>query len=157
MLIEVPSPLNHYHADHVERITASLKYWSGRVLDENNSPEQSAKSLYHAPFALLSHDAGEEPRLTYANLTAQRLFGMTWEEMIGLPSRETAETQRRESRAEVLKQVAERGYTDGYSGIRIGKGGRRFRIEQVTLWNLRGADGEFAGQAALIEAWADLD
>ncbi len=151
-----PGPDNHYLATQVEPMLSSLVYWSGRKLADAATPALRAENIYHAPFALLAHDGGEEPHITYANLAGQRLFGMSWEEIIGLPSRETAEEERRESRAEVLRQVAEQGYVDGYSGVRIGKGGRRFRIEQVTLWNLRGEEGAYLGQAALIEGWSEL-
>jgi hypothetical protein len=43
----------------------------------------------------------------------------------------------------------------GYQGRRIAKSGRRFLIQDVTVWNLVDADGILRGQAALIRRWSD--
>jgi hypothetical protein len=53
--------------------------------------------------------------------------------------------------------VREHGFVDDYSGIRISKNGRRFRIRQATVWNLVDASGAFAGQAATFGRWEFLE
>ncbi len=40
--------------------------------------------LYDAPAALLMHGMEADPVFCYANRTAQRLWGLTWDEFIGL-------------------------------------------------------------------------
>ncbi|MEV6285610.1 MEKHLA domain-containing protein [Kribbella sp. NPDC051770] len=112
--------------------------------------------LDNADYGLLAHDTSADPLFTYANATALRLFEYSAEEFRGLPSRLSAEPDRQEDRDEFLKRVEKNGFGSGYSGVRISKSGRRFRIENVTLWNLVDADGASHGQAARIGSWTDL-
>ncbi|WP_033341601.1 MEKHLA domain-containing protein [Catenuloplanes japonicus] len=114
---------------------------------------EAAEWLYEAPFGLLAHDTAPDPLFTYANLTAQQLFGYTWDEFLGLPSRLSAGTQDQESRRIFMDSVRLKGFAENYRGPRVTKDGRAFWIEDVTIWNLRGADGTPAGQAALIRRW----
>jgi len=53
----------------------------------------------------------------------------------------------------LLAQVTEHGFIDDYSGIRISKSGRRFRIGRATVWNLVTERGEPCGQAATFDRW----
>ncbi|MFI1052747.1 MEKHLA domain-containing protein [Streptomyces griseoruber] len=59
-------------------------------------------------------------------------------------------------RAAFVRSVAERGYTSGYRGLRIAESGRRFWIEDVTMWNLVDADGSHHGRAAVFRSWTDV-
>jgi hypothetical protein len=93
----------------------------------------------------------------YANLAAQRLFGFTWREFIGLPSRLSAEAPERVERERLLARVASHGYIDDYSGVRISKSGQRFRIHRATVWNLTDAHGHRLGQAAQFAEWTPCD
>ena len=118
-------------------------------------PDATARWLYEdAPFGVLAHDGADDPRFTYANLTAQRCFEYDWAEFVGLPSRFSAEPDRREDRQRLLDAVHEKGYATGYRGRRIAKSGRRFWIEDVTMWNLV-QDGVLVGQAATFPRWTD--
>jgi PAS domain S-box-containing protein len=108
-----------------------------------------ARWLYEeAPFCLLAHDGAADPRFIYANRSAQRCFEYRWEELVGLPSRLSAAPDAREERARLLASVARHGYATGYRGLRVAKSGRRFWIEDVSVWNLIDADGSTRGQAA---------
>ena len=78
---------------------------------------------------------------------------MSWEELTRTPSRLTAEAPNREERARLLAAVAQRGFIDDYSGVRISKTGRRFRIAQATVWNLVTETGAPCGQAAMFGEW----
>ncbi|MFZ5474004.1 MAG: MEKHLA domain-containing protein, partial [Pseudomonadota bacterium] len=91
-----------------------------------------------------------------ANLTAQHLFEMSWDEIVGLPSRYSAEPMLREERERLLARVRDQGFIDDYSGIRIGKSGRRFSIHAATVWNLFDQAGNPAGQAACFSDWRRL-
>ncbi|GLS45626.1 MEKHLA domain-containing protein [Methylobacterium brachythecii] len=101
-----------------------------------------------APFALLAHDTDADPLFVYANRMAQESFGYALDEMIGMPSRLSAEAPDRSERDRLLAAVARDGYVAGYSGVRIAKSGRRFPIVDVTVWQLRDEAGIDHGQAA---------
>jgi len=45
---------------------------------------------------------------------------------------------------------------DDYAGVRISKHGRRFMIEQATVWNLIDGHGKYCGQAAMFGVWRML-
>jgi hypothetical protein len=93
----------------------------------------------------------------YANETALALFGWSWEEITHMPSRLSAEPVARAERERLLRTVAEQGYIDDYCGVRIGCRGRRFRIENATVWTLLDPSGIPCGQAALIRRWTFLE
>jgi hypothetical protein len=104
-----------------------------------------------APFCLLAHDGGADPRFVYANQTAQRCFEYPWNEIVGLSSRLSAVPDVRQERAALLAKVAHSGFAEGYRGLRVAKSGRRFWIEDVTVWNVLGPAGQFMGQAATYQ------
>jgi hypothetical protein len=52
--------------------------------------------------------------------------------------------------------VSRHGFIENYSGIRISKRGRRFRIDKATVFNLLDPAGHYLGQAATFAAWAPL-
>ena len=153
-----PGPENAYLQGHTALLLRAYRHWTGRdLVDPNLSPAAAARALYHAPFAVLSHDAAPDPRFTYANLTAQRLFEMAWPEIVGLPSRHSAEPLVQEERERLLARVAEQGYIDDYCGVRIARSGSRFRIRDATVWNLIDEQGRPCGQAACFSDWQALD
>ena len=115
-----------------------------------------ARALYAAPFAVLSHGTDADPILNYANRTALTLWETTIEVLTATPSRLTAEPMAREAREKVMGEVTRIGFVTGYSGVRIAATGRRFRIENVTIFNLANPDGTFAGQAATFDRWSDV-
>ncbi len=49
-----------------------------------------------------------------------------------------------------------RGYARDYRGERTARSGRRFWIEDTTIWNLLDTEGVLHGQAALIRGWSDV-
>ncbi|CAL1240781.1 MEKHLA domain-containing protein [Candidatus Methylocalor cossyra] len=151
---EQPSEANAYLADHVARLGNSFYHWTGRSLfDPRMTPQEAARYLFHAPFAVVSHDHRPDPVFNYGNQTALALFGMRWEEFTALPSRLSAERQERAARERLLAAVAERGYVDDYRGIRIARHGRRFLIERATVWNVLDAQSRPCGQAAYFTEW----
>jgi len=149
-----PSEVNQYLHIHVERMLASWHHWTGRYLvDPELSKVEQARQLFQAPFAVLSHDTAPDPLLNYSNHAGLALFGLTWDELVQTPSRLTAEPIHREARADLLAAVSRQGYIDNYRGVRISKTGRRFMIEQATVWNLLDESGAHYGQAATFSAW----
>ena len=157
-MIPEPGDSNLYLRDHALLLLASYRRLTGRELLPAALPElQAARDLYHAPFVVLSHDTSADPLFTYANLTAQRLFEMPWAEIVGMPSRLSAESPLREERQRLLDRVAANGYIDDYRGVRIASTGQRFEISRATVWTRPGRNGERLGQAATFSEWRDLD
>ncbi len=143
--------------EQTQTILRSLKHFTGRnLVPSDHSAETVAKEVYQAPFVLVSHGTGADPILNYGNATAQTLWEMPWEELTRTPSRYTAETPERKERSRLLSAVMENGFIDNYSGTRISKSGRRFRIARATVWNLVTPEGKPAGQAACFSQWEFL-
>lgn len=153
-----PCEENQFLANHLARLLASLRRWTGRDLVEPQLPlVEQARRIFDAPFALLSHDTAADPILNYGNRAAMQLFELNWQELIQTPSRLTAEPVHRDERARLLDKVTRRGYIDDYRGIRISKTGRRFLIDKATVWTVLDEQGAPYGQAATFSAWQDLD
>lgn len=135
-------------------ITGSFRRLTGRELAD---PSAGVEWLYHkAPFVVLAHDGGADPRFIYANETAQACFEYSADELIGLPSRLSAEAPERAERQRLLDRVSRDGFILDYSGVRIAKSGRRFRIANAIVWQLIDADGTHHGQAATFSEWHDI-
>jgi hypothetical protein len=119
-------------------------------------PDATARWLYEeAPFGLLAHDTSRDPIFIYANRTAQRCFEYGWDELTGMPSRLSAPADRQGNRGELLGAVERDGFFTGYRGLRVAKSGRRFWVEDLTMWNLVDDEGVRIGQAAAFRRWPD--
>lgn len=149
-----PSEDNEFLAPHIAVLRRSFRHFTGRELvPARMSDTEAARYLFQAPLALLSHDTAPDPVFDYANETAMGLFGMSWEEITALPSRLSAEAGNREAREALLAKVEAQGYVDSYSGVRVSRQGRRFRIQDAVVWNLLDELGGPCGQAAIFEHW----
>ena len=138
-------------------IARSLRHWTGRdLLPGLFNPLGLAKNVFAAPFVLVAHGTEADPILNYGNAAALALWEMSWDELTRTPSRLTAEAPNREERARLLAAVTAHGFIDDYSGIRISRTGRRFRIAAATVWNLVSPDGKYCGQAAKFDRWEFL-
>ncbi len=113
-------------------------------------------ALWNAPLAVVAHGTEADPVFCYGNRLALELFEMDFAAFTALPSRFSAETPVREERGRLLERVARHGFIDDYAGVRISSSGRRFRIEQATVWNLVDAAGLCQGQAASFSRWQPL-
>ena len=139
---------------HTACLARSLKRWTGRELFPGvSNPIELSQKVFEATFIIVSHGTEIDPILNYGNRAALALWEMSWEELTRTPSRLTAEAPNREERARLLEVVTRRGFIDDYSGIRISKSGRRFRITQATVWNLLDGRKTYAGQAAMFSQW----
>ena len=142
---------------HTQILARSLKHFTGRdLLPGAFSATGLAEKIFHAPFVLVSHGTEADPVLNYGNASALALWEISWAELTRTPSRLTAEAPNREERSKLLETVTRRGFIDDYSGVRISKTGRRFRISRATVWNLLSETGEPSGQAAMFCAWEFL-
>lgn len=151
------SPDQDFLAHQTYILCASYQRWTGLPLvDATPDSPDAVYQLFNASFAIVSHDTQADPIFNYANQQALKLFGMSWDEIIRLPSRYSAEPMAREERSGLLERVARDGYVDDYSGIRIAKDGRRFMIRNATVWSLLDGEGVYCGQAARIGEWGAL-
>ncbi|MEO7557929.1 MAG: MEKHLA domain-containing protein, partial [Gammaproteobacteria bacterium] len=149
-----PAPANHFLQEHAHLLLSSLRHWTGRdVIDPTLSLEQQAQQLFHASFAVASHDASADPVLNYGNRAALQLWEASWPEFVSMPSRFTAETITQDERRRLLAEVITQGFIDNYQGIRISAKGRRFMIKQATVWNLLNEADEYCGQAVIFRDW----
>jgi hypothetical protein len=139
---------------NIENLLKSYLRWTGReLIPPASSPHERAKVLFDQPFVVLSHGTQADPILNYGNKAALDLWELTWEEFTKMPSRLTAEPVNREDRDRLLEQVRLNGFIDTYSGIRITGNGRRFLIEQGTVWNIMDEKNRYVGQAATFSEW----
>lgn len=144
----------------VQWIQRSYTRWTGRAfpVDPAAYGEHAgfARAVFDGPFVLLSHGEGPDPILNYGNRMALELWEMDWATFTSTPSRLSAEAPDRAERARLLQTVTARGFIDDYAGVRISRTGRRFRIEDVTVWNWQSRCGDRRGQAALFLSWEYL-
>ncbi len=154
----MPMPIESLQS-HLKLLYTSYERVTGRTLLDTHqhcTSDELFQALDDAPFVLVSHGTEEPPIFNYGNKTALRLFGMSWDEFTSLPSRRSAEQPNREARERLLQAVKSHGFIDNYSGVRIAKNGRRFVIENVTVWNVLDEQGKYHGQAATYGEWKFL-
>ena len=135
----------------------SYAFWLGReLIERTGSMDDEGRRLFFAPVVVVSHIDSEDPILTYGNRQALELWEMTWAEFTTTPSRLTAEPMNRGDRARMLRRVAAHGFVEDYQGVRISRTGRRFLVEQATVWNVLDGQGNKRGQAATFSRWTPL-
>ncbi len=147
--------MNHQVYEHCWLLQHSFEKLVGKPLVSPRplSNEALYHALYHAPFALVSHNAEADPIFNFANTTAQQLWEMDWQIFTSLPSRLSAEPINQTEREQLLQMARTKGYIDGYKGIRISQSGKRFYIQDTILWNITDPQGMYYGQAAMFHKW----
>jgi hypothetical protein len=148
---------SNWAINHAVGLARSYRHFTGRELLPGVTDDlELARQIYEAPFVVVSHGTEADPVLNYGNAAALALWEMSWDELTRTPSRLTAEAPLREERAQLLAAVTANGFIDDYSGVRISKSGRRFRIAQATVWNLVTENNQPGGQAATFSEWKFL-
>lgn len=139
-------------------ILASYRRHFGRDLVTIDNPNRAVEALFEAPRVVLSAlgPFGSDHIFNYANRAALQLFEYEWGELIGKPSSASAEPVHRDERRRLLDEVGKHGFIENYSGVRISKNGRRFRIKQATVFNLLDENDRYVGQAATFSDWEPL-
>jgi MEKHLA domain len=139
---------------HGKRLHRSFEHWLGKPLIEiKGTDEEVGRSLFEAPFILVSHGTERDPILNYGNQAALKLWQMDWAQFTSTPSRLTAEPVAQEERERLLLQAETHGYIDNYNGIRISSTGQRFYIKAAIVWNVLDEAGQKCGQAATFSQW----
>lgn len=146
---------------HVQLILDNYRHWFGEELidRERLGRKAIAHNLFQAPCVVLAHNNAADPIFTYGNQTALDLWERTWDELLQMPSRQSAESlaQAQTVRNQILNDSRDFGYKAGFDGIRVTKSGRRVCIEDVKLWDLLDTTGQYQGQAAVFSKWTFLD
>ena len=143
--------------------------WSQRLLNSyqqlfkqeliarTGNPEEESERLFFAPFVVASHGTEEDPIYNYGNKVLLELWERNWEQLTSMPSRLSAETILREERQQILAATSKQGFLENYQCIRISRTGKRYKIDDITLWNITDNHGSFCGQAATFSRWTLLD
>jgi len=127
------------------------------LIERNEDLLIDSKNLYNANFVVLSHNNKPDPIYNYGNQQALDLWEMSWKQLIQTPSRNTTEPISREEREALLKEANLKGYITNYGGVRVSSTGKRYLIQDITLWNLFDSKGEYCGQAATFSHWQKLE
>ena len=117
------------------------------------SKRLACQELFACGFPVLAHGTGSDPLITYANSAALHLWGLRWEQLVGMPSRLTAPEEERNERQAALSEAHTKEAIRGYSGTRISHGGRRFQIRDARIWTLWDEENLCCGQAACFSDW----
>lgn len=139
---------------HNQRLLNSYRKWTGHeLIDRSGSADEDAIDLFNAPFVLVSHGTEVDPIFDYGNRKALELFEMTWDDLIKMPSRNSAEAVHQAQREQFMEKVTRNGYVTDYSGIRISSSGKRFQIRDAVVWNVLDETENYCGQAATFDKW----
>jgi hypothetical protein len=155
--VDYPAEKNNFLVEHALDIGNSYRrLLLKELIPDIQSDEQFARQLFHAPFALVSHDTASDPVFNYANLKALELFELSWEDFTHLPSRLSTEQVNQAERDRLLAEVTEKGYINHYEGVRVSGTGKRFLIKNAVVWNLMDKKQRYKGQAACFGQWEFL-
>ena len=160
-LADIAAPLRQRFIARTQEILDSYRRHLGHdLIARSGDVEDEAARLFAAPFVVLSHGTEPDPVLNYGNALALQLWEMSADALTRMPSRLTAEPMTHAARESALQQTRAQGFATGYVGVRISATGRRFTIENATLWNVLDASGRPAGQpngqAATFARWTYL-
>jgi hypothetical protein len=143
--------------EHSQHLMNSFKALTGHDLtDRTPSIEIQANNLFHANCVIVSHGTQPDPIFNYGNQTALNLWEFDWEHFLQLPSRLSAEPMAQIDRDRLLLEAKNNGYIQNYDGIRISRTGKRFWIENATIWTVTDRHGKDIGQAATFSNWSPI-
>ena len=149
--------------------TATVIDWSQRLLNSyqkllkrelihrTSNPQEESERLFLAPFVVASHGIDSDPIYNYGNKVLLELWERDWQQLTSMPSRLSAEKILREERQQILEATSQHGYLKNYQCIRISRTGKRYKINDITLWNVIDDQGSFCGQAATFSQWTVLN
>ena len=141
---------------HVKNVLNSFENLTGRTIIKRTTPEADLLEIENGEFFLVSHNKEDDPVLNYGNKNALKLWELSWDNFIKTPSRKTAEADLRIKRKEMLNTVSKQGYFEKYEGIRVSSKGKRFKIKNVVIWNVKDENGLYLGQAAYFNTIESL-
>lgn len=150
-------PLTASLIEHCQDLLNSFKALTGNnLIDRTPSIEIQSNNLFNANFVIVSHDTQSDPIFNYGNQTALDLWEFDWEHFLKLPSRLSAEPMAQIDRDRLLLEAKNNGYIQNYGGVRISRTGKRFWIENATIWTVTDRQGNDRGQAATFSKWSPI-
>lgn len=153
----MPIALTPALIQHSQHLLNSFKTRTGQELFDRSSPiEVQAKQLFKANFVVVSHNTEIDPVFNYGNRAALKLWEFGWDEFTALPSRLSAEPLAQIHRDRLLQVVKDQGYIANYRSVRISRTGKRFWVEDATIWNVTDDQGKAIGQAATFSKWTPI-
>ncbi len=142
----------------IKRVRTSYKKNFGEdLVNLSNSLESEItinNIIFNQMHPLLIHNIEDDPKIKYANAAALKLWKLTWDQMIGMPSKLTAPPEERKQRLEHLNKVIKNKPIKEYNGIRIDSKGTRFKINNAKIWTILDETGKNVGQAATFNSWS---
>ena len=154
---EISTILNASVIEHCQTLLNSFKALTGHdLIDRSTSIEIQANNLFNANFVMVSHDTQPDPIFSYGNQTALDLWEFDWEHFVKLPSRLSAEPLAQIDRDRLLLETKNNGYIQNYRSVRISRTGKRFWIENATIWTVTDRNGKDIGQAATFSKWSPI-
>jgi hypothetical protein len=130
------------------------KLLGGELIERKGTAEDQAKAIFFAPFVVASHGTEADPIHNYGNQVLLELWERDWQDLLKMPSRLSAEPILQEERQRILEATATQGYLKNYQCVRISRTGKRYKIADVTLWNILDEQGKYCGQAATFSQWS---
>ena len=139
---------------HVRNLLRSYHNLLGHKFENLNIETPGlTEIILHSEWAVISHENSVDPFFNYGNKRALSLFEVNLDELKKIRSRNSAEETLQANREVFMQQVKAKGFITGYSGGRISASGKRFKIKNVTVWNVTDESGNPAGQAACFKDW----
>ncbi len=143
-----------------DQLLQSYKNAFGKPLlicpDVDDYHRLQSQELFILKKIVIAHDKQDDPCLIYANASALQLWQMSWDEMIGMPSRQTAPKDAQRQRQAILNKAITKTAIKGYRGIRVNKKGEKFFIDNVKIWTIWDNDNSAIGQAASFASWWNI-
>jgi hypothetical protein len=157
-LLAAPGHENNYQAAFIGRVIDSFARATGKSLIHQAGIDSEApgRSAWLGNFALLTHRGDARATLNYGNAFALSLWEYDWNTFVSTPSAATAPDEASELRDVVMKKVGHDNFVAGYSGARISRTGRRFLIQDVTIWRLMDEAGGSFGVGAFFRHYRYL-
>ena len=127
------------------------------LINRQGSPREQSRQLFYAPFVVFSHGIEKDPIYNYGNQLGLKLWEINWDELIETPSRTNTEISLRQERQILIQETTDREYVTNRQGIRISKTGKKYQINDITIWNLYNNEDKYCGQAATFSDWILLN
>ena len=114
------------------------------------SQSQEVNILYNSPKGILSQDT--DGRLNFYNPAAEKIFGYTPDEAIGMPSVNLSPPELREGRKEVFQEIVEKRIMKELTTVRLNKAGERITIHAYIFpYECLSPGTSFLSIAAIVE------
>lgn len=73
-----------------------------------------------------------------------------------MSSRSPFEPTKQAERDRLLEQTQTQGFSSNYRGVRTSSTGKRFFVENVTIWNVLDEQNQMCGQAAVFSHYTPI-